>query len=145
MTDDAPAAADLSDPSLYLNRELSWLDFNARVLALARDPDMPLLERCKFLAIFTSNLDEFFMVRVAAVQDASRRAGCPHARPAPRDGVLDRIAARVRALTTEQSRAWDEDMPRLAEAGIDPALHRPDPRERRAGSTSTSTGRSTRS
>ncbi len=49
----------------FLNRELSWLDFNARVLALAEDPDTRLLERAKFLAIFASNLDEFYMVRIA--------------------------------------------------------------------------------
>ena len=61
---------DLSDPALYVNREFSWLDFNARVLALAADHSQPLLERCKFLAIFSSNLDEFFMVRVAGVMDA---------------------------------------------------------------------------
>ena len=51
----------------YLNRELSWLDFNARVLALAEDPLVPILERAKFLAIFSQNLDEFFQVRVAGL------------------------------------------------------------------------------
>jgi polyphosphate kinase len=61
--------ADLTDPTLYLNRELSWLDFNDRVLQLAEDERLPLLERVKFCAIYTTNLDEFYMVRVAGLQD----------------------------------------------------------------------------
>jgi polyphosphate kinase len=61
--------SDLQDPSLYLNRELSWLDFNERVLALAEDERLPLLERVKFCAIYTTNLDEYYMVRVAGLQD----------------------------------------------------------------------------
>ena len=60
---------DLRDPRLYINRELSWLDFNERVLELAEDDTLPLLERVKFAAIYTTNLDEFFMVRVAGVHD----------------------------------------------------------------------------
>src|SRR5271167_4046309 len=57
------------DPSLYLNRELSWVDFNERVLQLAEDERVPLLERVKFCAIYTTNLDEFYMVRVAGLRD----------------------------------------------------------------------------
>src|ERR1700680_3050717 len=57
------------DPSLYVNRELSWLDFNDRVLQLAEDWRVPLLERVKFCAIYTTNLDEFYMVRVAGLRD----------------------------------------------------------------------------
>ncbi len=63
-----PTAASGLPDDRYLNRELSWLDFNARVLALAEDPSQPLLERAKFLAIFASNLDEFYMVRVAGLK-----------------------------------------------------------------------------
>ncbi len=69
----SPAGAgdevDLHDPALYLNRELSWLDFNDRVLQLAEEQRLPLLERVKFCAIYTPNLDEFYMVRVAGLRD----------------------------------------------------------------------------
>src|ERR1700679_4082496 len=59
----------LDDPSLYINRELSWLDFNERVLQLGEDEATPLLERVKFCAIYTTNLDEYYMVRVAGLHD----------------------------------------------------------------------------
>ena len=60
---------DFSDPSLYVNRELSWIEFNQRVLDEALDIRHPLLERVKFLSIFSSNLDEFFMIRVSGIKD----------------------------------------------------------------------------
>ena len=68
-TETQPTSPDLRSSRLYFNRELSWLDFNARVLELAEDERVPLLERVKFAAIYTSNLDEFFMIRVAGVHD----------------------------------------------------------------------------
>ncbi len=65
----ARVTEDVSDPALYINRELSWLDFNDRVLQLAEDDRVPLLERVKFCAIYTTNLDEYYMVRVAGLHD----------------------------------------------------------------------------
>src|ERR1700752_396088 len=109
-----------NEENLLLNRDLAWLEFNRRVLQEAKDSAVPLLERAKFLAIFSSNLDEFFMVRVAGVQDALE-AGRPSSTPdqMSRDQVLDRIGARPRELVFEQSRIWHEEVrPALAEAGI---------------------------
>ena len=63
-TDEGPDPADLENPALYINRELSWLEFNQRVLLQAQDERHPLLERVKFLSIVATNLDKFFMVRV---------------------------------------------------------------------------------
>lgn len=103
-----------------LNRELSWLAFNARVLHEAADARTPLLERLKFLAIFGSNLDEFYMVRVAGIR-RQLAAGVSRTGPdgiAPAD-VLDRIDARVRDLLAMQERILhDELLPDLATHGV---------------------------
>ena len=98
-TEATPSAPDLRSCELYFNRELSWLDFNARVLELAEDDGVPLLERVKFAAIFASNLDEFFMIRVAGVHDQVD-AGLtePRRRRAAPAEVLDEIRERVLAL-----------------------------------------------
>ncbi len=107
-------------PSLFLNRELSWLEFNARVLAEAFDDRNPLLERVKFLAIFSSNLDEFYMVRVAGL----RRQVSARVQHTPPDGLtareqLDQIERRVRELL-EQARLCLNDLllPALAAHGV---------------------------
>ena len=103
-----------------LNRELSWLDFNARVLELAADPEVPVLERVKFCSIFASNLDEFFMVRVAGLlrQHASGMSRRGPDGLTPRE-TLARIRTRALELMREQSRVWaDELKPALAENGV---------------------------
>src|SRR6059058_1228834 len=65
---DAPAANRFFDPRNFINRELSWLEFNRRVLEEAQDPTQPLIERVKFMTIFSNNLDEFFEIRVAGIK-----------------------------------------------------------------------------
>src|SRR5947199_10507801 len=102
----------------YTNREVSWLDFNERVLELADDERMPLLERAKFLAIFSTNLDEFFMVRVAGVHDQIE-AGVDVRRPDGRSPVetLAAVTERTRELTARHARMWEESVtPALAGA-----------------------------
>ncbi len=104
----------------YLNRELSWLDFNARVLALAEDPSQPLLERAKFLAIFASNLDEFYMVRVAGLKrrDDTGLAVRSADGLSPRE-QLSRIATRSQAIAVAHARVFlDHVEPELGEEGI---------------------------
>jgi polyphosphate kinase len=107
-------------PDRFVNRELSWLDFNERVLALAESPRLPLLERVKFLAIFASNLDEFYMVRVAGLM---RQLDAGLSRRSP-DGLtpraqLEAIADRVFPIVRRHAEVWqDELMPALKENGI---------------------------
>ncbi len=104
----------------FINRELSWLEFNRRVLEEAQDPSVPLLERVKFLAIFSANLDEFFMVRAATLKRRIR-AGDQAAGP---DGLtlgetMAAAAARVHELVREQHRCFLEEIqPLLAAEGI---------------------------
>jgi polyphosphate kinase len=114
---EAPA---LDSPELYTNRELSWLQFNERVLELAEDEDTPLLERVKFLAIYANNLDEFFMVRVAGLHDqvdAGIDARGPDGLSPPE--TIERITERTRELGRRHSAQWEEQVrPALAEHGI---------------------------
>ena len=110
---------DLRAAAFYLNRELSWLEFNARVLAEAENESVPLLERLKFHAIVSSNLDEFFMVRVAGLK---QQLTGDVAEVGP-DGMtpseqLSRVSARVHELLAAQMRSLNEDLlPELAAAG----------------------------
>jgi polyphosphate kinase len=111
---------DLRDPALYLNRELSWLEFNRRVLHEAADPRTPLLERLKFLGIFSSNLDEFFQVRVAGLkQQAAAGIVERTADGMTPDAQLRRISAVVRTLLARHHHVLvDEVLPELARAGV---------------------------
>ena len=110
----------LHDPSLYTNRELSWLEFNQRVLDQAIADYHPLLERMKFLAIVGSNLDEFFMVRVATLLKR-QRAGLEQVSP---DGLtvsqqLAAIRERATQMMKDQAACWQDRLrPALAEAGV---------------------------
>ncbi len=108
------------DPSLYLNRELSWLEFNARVLAEAGAPDVPIYERLKFLSIFFANLDEFFMVRVAGLQAQTHRT----VTELPPDGLTPHeqivaISQRAHVLVDAAYKLYvNELIPALRRAGI---------------------------
>ncbi|HEX6743517.1 MAG TPA: polyphosphate kinase 1, partial [Solirubrobacteraceae bacterium] len=115
-----PDANDLDNSRLFNNRELSWIEFNARVLELAEQDDMPLMERLKFLAIFTSNLDEFFTIRVAGLHDQVD-AGLHDPGPDGRtpSQVIDELRERILELIERQTLcSQDEVRPALAEHGI---------------------------
>ena len=111
---------EFNDPQLFINRELSWLAFNERVLDDARSRELPLYERLKFFAIASSNLDEFFMVRVAGLK---QQLASGVAEPAA-DGLLpaeqlSAISERVHALVDSASRLWAEELhPGLLAAGV---------------------------
>ncbi|MDB4980514.1 MAG: Polyphosphate kinase, partial [Myxococcales bacterium] len=116
----APVVNDPQNAKLFINRELSWLEFNSRVLDEARDPSVPLLERLKFVSIVASNLDEFFMIRVAGLKQ--QLSG--NVAETPADGLtaaeqLSAISARAHAMVAEQYRVWrDEIAPGLERAGV---------------------------
>jgi polyphosphate kinase len=112
--------SNLDDPRLYNNRELSWIEFNARVLELAEQQDNPLLERLKFAAIFTSNLDEFFTIRVAGLHDQVD-AGLSDPGPDGRtpSDVIDELRSRIGELHERQTGCVERELrPALAEHGI---------------------------
>jgi polyphosphate kinase len=111
---------DLADPSLYFNRELSWLDFNDRVLQLAEDPRVPLLERVNFCSIYEDNLDEYYMVRVAGLHDqVEAKIDARGADGMAASDVIDMISLRAVELRLRLCRCFaDEIRPALAEHGI---------------------------
>ena len=120
----SPPAIDLKDPALYLNRELTWLEFNRRVLNEAEDVRTPLLERVKFLAIVSSNLDEFFMKRIgglkqqvgAGVQELTVDGRTPQQQ-------IDEAQAVVAEIESRKERLLPEVLSRLAEHGIEVIDH----------------------
>ena len=110
----------LNAPENFINRELSWLEFNRRVLEEAQDATQPLLERLKFLTIFSSNLDEFFEIRVSGIKQmidsGSTDTGSDGLSPAE---VFARIQQRAHEMVTAQYALWKEEIaPQLAEQGI---------------------------
>ena len=116
----SPTVDDPLPEDRYLNRELSWLDFNARVLALSADPSLPLLERAKFLAIFASNLDEFYMVRVAGLKRRDEMGLSVRSADglSPRE-QLRRISERTQQITSRHAHVFlDSVRPALAEEGV---------------------------
>lgn len=138
---------ELGDPSHFINRGLSWLEFNQRVLAQALDKENPLLERLKFLCIVSSNLDEFFEVRVAGLK---QQVQTHHVALAP-DGMspkseLAAISKRARKQVEDQYRCWNEEIePGLAAQNIKFHNFRMSPMRRAPTSRSSSTNGSFRS
>ncbi|WP_421654734.1 polyphosphate kinase 1 [Leptothermofonsia sp. ETS-13] len=117
---EAASEIDLNNPQYYFNRELSWLEFNRRVLHEALDPRTPLLERVKFAAIFASNLDEFFMVRVAVLKEqviAEVNERTPDGRTAQQQ--LDEISQLLHPMVAQVQQCLEQELiPQLAEEGV---------------------------
>jgi len=116
----APEPVDLDAPRLYINRELSWLQFNGRVLEEAEDIEQPLLERVKYLSIFSSNLDEFFMIRISGLREQLTGGVLE----APPDGMtpseqISAVRQELMGQLTRFSRCWQNDLlPKLELSGI---------------------------
>src|SRR5438874_98930 len=111
---------DFSDPANFINRELSWLEFNRRVLEEAQDPTQPLIERVKFMTIFSNNLDEFFEIRVAGIkqqiQSETSDVGPDGMSPTETFNAIQRL---VHELVATQYDFWKKElMPALAKNGI---------------------------
>src|SRR5216117_2983486 len=120
LQEDVPQEKRFSDPQNFINRELSWLEFNRRVLEEAQDPTQPLIERVKFLTIFSSNLDEFFEIRVAGIkqQIESETSDFGPDGLSPTD-TFNNIQRVVRELVAAQYALWNEELlPQLAKNGI---------------------------
>lgn len=116
----APPPTDFADPAYYFNRELSWIEFNQRILHEATDPRTPLLDRVQYLASFCSNLDEFFMVRIADLkqQIATGKTRKSPDRGAPAD-QLQAITAKLRPLVAQHHQYFEQTLrPQLATQGI---------------------------
>src|SRR3954454_10710731 len=113
-------ASDLDSSRLFNNPELSWIEFNARVLELAEQDDMPLMERLKCLAIYTSNLDEFFTIRVAGLHDqVDAGLSDPGADGRTPSQVIDELRQRILGLEARICRCVETELrPELAEHGV---------------------------
>src|SRR6184192_189227 len=117
---DSPPEERLSAPENFINRELSWLEFNRRVLEEAQDPTQPLIERVKFLSIFSSNLDEFFEIRVAGIKQQIE-SGTADAGPddIPPLELFQQIQKTAHELVATQYDLWNNEIvPLLAQHKI---------------------------